>query len=431
MIHSSAYNKNNFSHTSYMNMNIKSKFPVFTHHPELIFLDSGASVQKPRFVLDAVRKFSEKNYANIHRGGYKLSLNASEEFENSRKNIANFLGTAPKNLIFTKNGTEASNMIAHIISEKFLRKGDEILISISEHHANILPWRRAAEKIGAEIIWVFPEHKNTVITVKDFENQISEKTKVIAFAHVANVTGQIFPVHKIANLAKKHDIITVLDACQSVPHFPVDFTALEIDFAFFTGHKLGAGGTGGAFISQKFLEKINSHNSEISPFLLGGGIVQDVTQTGYTLLNFPENFEAGTPNIEAVIGLSAAVDFLKGLQNDDFDYKTHGQEIVKYALVQFQKFLQNWEIIGEKNPENSHNRSGNISFYHPKIHHIDVAAFLSEKNIAVRTGFHCANPLHHWVKTSGSVRASFWVYSQKSDIDALVQELQVIEEILG
>lgn len=402
-------------------MNIKSLFPVFSHHPELIFLDSGASVQKPKYVLDAVRNFSEKNYANIHRGAYELSFEASAQFEQARKKIAEFLGSTQKNLILSKNGTEASNMIAHILEELYIKKGDEILISISEHHSNILPLKRIAEKKGAKIIWVTPENFEQGITPHDFEQKITEKTKIIAFAHISNVTGQIFPVSEISALAKKNNIITVLDACQSVPHLKFHFQEMGVDFAFFTGHKLGAGATGGFLFSDTQGQYIQE--KQVSPCIVGGGIVEDVTETQTSFRKFPENFEAGTPNIEAVVGLGAAVDFLATQP-----YEQHGKEIVAYALEQFQKNLPHWKIVG---PTDATIRSANISFYHENIHHLDISAYLSEKNIAVRGGFHCANPLHHFLKISGTTRASFWIYTEKADIDALISALREVEEILG
>ncbi len=406
---------------------MKQFFPVFSHHPELIFLDSAASVQKPEAVLEAVKNFSEKSYANISRGNYPLSLAATDAFEKARKNVSEFLGAENSTLIFTKNGTEASNIIANALkdkTQKFLEKDDEILMPVSEHHATIVPWQKACEEAGAKITWVYPNSKTGEISEKDFAEKISDKTRYIVFAHVANVTGQIFPAKKIQELAEKNNITTICDACQSVPHLPFHFEELGLDVAFFTGHKIGAGGTGGLLFSQKFLENF----PEISPLLYGGDMIRDVTENGFEMQKFPENFEAGTPPIEHIIGLSAAVDFLKNEAGGMQYVSAHTQNLVKYALENFQKFLPNWKIVG---PLTSEKRSGNFSFYHPNIHHADVGEYLGAKNIAVRTGFHCANPLHHHLKISGTVRASFWVYSEKSEIDVLIKILQEIEQILG
>jgi cysteine desulfurase/selenocysteine lyase len=421
--------------------NIKSHFPLFQNNPDLIFLDSAASSQKPKCVLDAVQNFAEKNYANINRGAYSLSFNATQQFENARKNIATFLGVLPENFVCTKNGTEASNIFAKGFAENFLQKDDEILIPISEHHANILPWMRACQESGAKIVWVSPD-ENTVFSPEHFAEKISAKTKLITFAHVSNVTGQIFPIQEITQLIQKFSgknnqkIFTFLDACQSIPHIPIDFETAGVDAGFFTGHKLGApSGTGGLFFSQKFSgifqnqsqESKNKNQKKFSPLILGGDIVEDVNEETYFLQNFPHSLEAGTPNIEGFIGCSEAVNFLEKIGRKKIF--SHEKKLTKYALEQFAKHLPKWEIIGEKNPEKINTRIGNISFYHPNIHHADVGSFLAEKNIAVRTGFHCANPLHHFLNISGSVRASFWIYTQKEDIDALIKELVEIEKI--
>lgn len=399
---------------------IKKKFPVFSHHPELIFLDSGASSQKPSVVLDTVKNFCETSYANIHRGNYSLSLSATNKYDEVRTKASKFLGTAEKNIIFTKNGTEASNIFANGFAEKFLEKDDEIIISLSEHHANMLPWMRAAEKKDAKIVWAMPD-ENGVFTAESFAEKISPKTKLIAFAHVSNVTGQIFPVEEIVELLANasttlgnRKIYTVLDACQSVPHLPFDFDALGVDAAFFTGHKFGAGGTGGLLLSDQFFDVFD-------PLLVGGDIVQDVTVNGYELLPQPEKFESGTPAIENIVGLGAAIDFCTeiGMQ----EIFEHEQELIAYGLEQVKKFLPDWKIIGPKT-----NRSGNITLTHPQIHHQDIGALLSEKNICVRTGFHCAHPLHTFLQTTGTVRASFWIYNDRSDIDAFIAELIEIEK---
>lgn len=394
-------------------MDYKKFFPVFTHHPDLIFLDSGASSQKPAIVLNTIKKFCETSYANIHRGNYSLSIQATEQYDDVRKKAEKFLGTDKKNIIFTKNGTEASNIFANGFAAKFLKSGDEILIPISEHHANMLPWMRAAKEKNATITWVYPD-KSGVFNIKNFEEKISSKTKLIAFAHVSNVTGQIFPVQEIVKLAKKFSAYTILDACQSIPKMPFNFDLLGVDAAFFTGHKFGSGGTGGLLLSEKFFDIFD-------PLLVGGDIVQDVSINGYDLLPQPEKFETGTPAIENIVGLGAAIDFCSeiGMQKI-FD---HEQDLIAYGLAQIEKKLPNWKIIGPKK-----NRSGNISLIHPDIHHQDIGALLSEKNICVRTGFHCAHPFHTFLKTSGTVRASFWIYNTKSDIDAFIAELIEIEK---
>lgn len=400
-------------------MNYKKDFPIFTNNPDLIFLDSAASSQKPRKVIDAISNFSSTSYANIHRGLYPLSLQATEKFENARNNISEFFGVKSKNCILTKNGTEASNIFSSGFSSLFLDRDDEIIIPVSEHHANILPWMQNSREKGAKIIFIYPD-KNGIFSFSSFENSITEKTKIIVFAHVSNVTGQIFPVKKISQLAKEKNIYTVLDACQSAPHIPFHFTELGIDAAFITGHKLGAGGTGCLFLSDKFLEVL-------PPYLLGGDMVSDVTEEDFSLLPQPSYLESGTPAIENIIGFGSAIEYIKSIGGMEKIYE-HEKKLLDYAFHQIEKKLPHWNIVG---PKNSIDRSGNISLYHEKIHHSDVAVLLGEKNIAVRTGFHCANPLHHFLKIKGTVRISFWIYNDEKDIDAFVNALSEIEKMFS
>lgn len=398
-------------------MSYKNDFPIFAQNPSLIYLDSGASAQKPKYVLDSVHEYSQKFYANIHRGLYSLSLISTEKVENIRDKTAKFLGAAPHQLIFTKNGTEASNILVNGFSEIFLEENDEIIIAVSEHHANFLPWQIACAKKNAHFIVIHPD-SNGVFCAEDFTSKFSSKTKAVVFAHVSNVTGQIFPIQKIVEAAKKYNIFTVLDACQSVPHLPFDFTALGIDAAFFTGHKFGAGGTGGLLLSERLIGKF-------PPLLWGGDIVEDVTENSYTLLPAPAYFESGTPPIENIIGLGAAIEYIENIGGME-KIRKHEFEILEYGLEKIKENLPHWKLVG---PNSAEIRSGNISLYHPTIHHLDIGMMLADKNIAVRTGFHCANPLHHFLQCAGTVRASIWIYTTKEDIDAFIQALIEIENI--
>lgn len=397
---------------------MKSLFPLFTAHPDLVFLDSAASAQKPQKVLDAVQEVHTKKYANIHRGLYSLSLEATALYDAARKTVAQFFGANPEAIVFTKNGTEAANLFVSSWGGHFLKAGDEVVLTLAEHHANFVPWLRLREKKKIILRFVEPD-KNGVFSVEDFSKQLSRKTKLIAFPQVSNVAGQIFPVAEITALAQEKNIMTFLDICQSAPKMQVDLGQLGVDAAFFTGHKMGApGGTGGLYCRKELLETM-------PPFLLGGDMVDTVSTEIFTLQPAPQKFEAGTPAIAEVIGLAAACDFLTeiGWQN----IQKHTQELVTYTLKLFAEKLPNWSIIGPENPEN---RCGLIAFTHPQIHPHDIAQFLNTKQICVRSGLHCAEPLHQFLKLkNGSVRASFWLSNEKQDCERLIAALMQGEEL--
>ncbi len=397
---------------------MKNLFPIFSAHPDLIFLDSAASAQKPKVVLDAVREIHETKYANIHRGMYSLSLEATKLYDEARQKVASFFGVKKEEIVFTKNGTEAANLFAHSFGAQFLQKGNEVMLTIAEHHANLLPWMRLRDENGIVLKFVTPD-VDGVFTVEDFEKLVTSKTKIITFPHVSNVTGQIFPVQEIAKLAKTYGAKTFLDACQSAPKLPINFAELGVDAAFFTGHKMGAtGGTGGLYCKKELLE-------QLPPLLLGGDMVDAVSLEKFIPLLPPERFEAGTPALAEAVGLGVACDFLEKTGRQKI--QAHDQELMAHALEVFAKKLPDLRVIGPHDPKK---RAGVISFFHPKIHPHDLAQFLDTKNICVRSGLHCAEPAHQFLKLAhGSVRASFWIYNDLSDIDALVEELQDAENI--
>ncbi|MEI7511393.1 MAG: cysteine desulfurase [Candidatus Peregrinibacteria bacterium] len=388
---------------------MKSHFPIFKNRPNLTYLDSGASAQKPECVLNAIKDFAENGYANIHRGYYALSLNATQKYEEARETVAHFFGVTPAEIVFTKNGTEAANLFVSAWG-KYLTTGDEVLLPLSEHHANFVPWLRLREERGIVLKFVEPD-QHGVFTLNDFTKQISIKTKAIAVAQVSNVTGQIFPIAQLAELAHQNGSIIFVDICQSAPHFAIDLKKMGVDAAFFTGHKLGAGATGGLFAKMEILETL-------SPLLVGGDSIIEVTTEGYTLLPPPERFESGTPALENIVGLSTAIQFLQEHQREE---KLRKHEIHLLSLLQtgLQK-IPDIHIIG---PQNIQERSGLISFYHENIHHSDISMYLAEHDICVRSGFHCANPLHQFLGIPGTVRASVWMYNTEEDIEKFLQEL--------
>ncbi len=422
--------------------NCKKDFPIFKNNPDIVFLDSAASSQKPQCVLNDVKYFCENNYANVHRGAYSLSLQSTEKMETARTEIAQFFGTQAKNLIFTKNATEASNIftsgILQYIQKNLAHSSEtiEILMPLSEHHSSLLPALAYSHNTqNIKIKYVYP-NTSGIFTEEDFIQQITEDTQLVICAHISNVTGQIFDIKQIAQniqkintqrkIQKKNKIYFAIDASQSAPHMQIQFNELSniaCDAMFITGHKLGAGGIGALLLSDK-IAKILPHS------FFGGGIVNDVHEDTYSLLDSPTRFEAGTPSIENIIGFHSAVKYLQTLgfsKIQDHEYK-----LTQYVLEQFSQKLPNFIIVGDSDfSPLSQNRSSLISFYHKNIHHSDIAMLLAEKNIAVRNGMHCANPFHHYLQLNGTVRASFWIYNNISDIDALVSELQGIEKMFG
>ncbi len=399
---------------------IKSDFPIFTHHPNLVYLDSGASAQKPKMVIDAVKHFCETSYANIHRGLYSLSALSTDAVEKSRAQVANFVGVRPQDVIFTKNSTEASNLIARgvfgFVQKKF--SDFEVVITAADHHANFLPWQVLCHQNNIPMCVAMPD-EHGVFSAEDILGCITPKTKILVLPHVSNVTGQIFPIEEIKNNIDP-EIFMVLDASQGIPHLPVDFSKLGVDAAFFTGHKIGAGGTGAAILSPRLFGKLE-------PLLYGGDMVESVTIDSYTLLPQPMCFESGTPAIENIVGLGAAIEYLQSI-GGMHEVRMHEKALIAYAIQQVQTCLPDWNIIGPIDPET---RSGNLTIAHPRIHHEDVGMILGEKNICVRTGFHCAHPLHQCLKSGGTVRMSFWVYTTFSDVDAIIAGLKTAEKMLG
>ncbi len=389
---------------------MKSFFPIFRHCPELVYLDSGASAQKPKCVLEATKNFCETEYANIHRGVYALSLASTARYENARKTVSAFLGISPSELVFTKNGTEASNIFVSAFG-KSLSAGDEVILPISEHHANFVPWLRLTKEKGIILKFVEPDIHG-IFTVEDFEKLISERTKCIAVAHVSNVTGQIFPLKSLSHIAHTAGAILFVDACQSIPHIVPNFWEMGVDAGFFTGHKIGAGATGGLFAKHEILQTLD-------PLLVGGDSIIDVTSEGYTLLPPPERFESGTPALENIVGLARAVEFLQEMRSTK-ELQNHEIQLLSILLKGLQE-IPDVQIIG---PQNIYDRSGLVSFFHPHIHHLDINTYLAEHHICVRSGFHCANPLHHFLKIPGTVRASVWMYNTEKDIEIFLKELK-------
>jgi len=400
---------------------IKRDFPIFSkkmrNDGKLIYLDSGATSQKPNVVLDAERRFYSEHNAAVHRGAHLLAEEASEAYEGARQSVATFIGADVDEVVFTKSATESLNLIAYSFgntapSSRFaLQPGDRIVLSEMEHHANLIPWQQLAKRTGAEIAW-FPITSDGRLDLSDIDSIISTKTKVVAITHQSNVLGTINPLEFL--IKRTHDVgaVFVLDACQSVPHFAVNVKDLGIDFLAFSGHKaLGPTGVG------IFWGKAE-HLASMEPFLTGGSMIESVTMTDATWAPAPRKFEAGVPNMAQAVGLATALDYLTKIGMNNVE--AHEEELTKYALDKFTE-LRDVTIIG---PTDTHLRGGVISFTIEGIHPHDVGQVLDQHGIAVRTGHHCAWPLMRKMHVVGTTRASFYLYNDTSDIDALIEGIE-------
>ena len=396
---------------------IKEDFPIFSikvYDKPLVYLDNAATSHRPKQVIEAIRRFYEEFNANVERGLHYLSQKASEMYEDAHKTIAKFIGARSWNeVVFTYNTTYALNIVALSWGLNNLKEGDEIVLTIMEHHSNMLPWRFIAKKTGAKIKYVTIK-KDYTLDYEDLESKISEKTKVIAIAQMSNVLGTINNIKYVAKLAHKVGAIVVVDGAQSVPHIPVNVKELDVDFLAFSSHKmLGPTGLGVLYGKKEFLE-------EISPAISGGGTIRDVTLEEVIWAHIPEKLEAGTPHIAGAIGLAEAAEYLMKLGMDNV--RRHERELTEYVLRLLKEELEDFVI--HYGPTMLDVKGGIIAFNVKGYDHHAVAAFLDTEGIAVRSGMHCAHPLHHHLGLKGTVRASFYIYNVKEDVDALVEALK-------
>jgi cysteine desulfurase/selenocysteine lyase len=379
----------------------------------LVYLDSGATSQKPFQVLDAERKFYESNNAAVHRGSHLLAEEASIAYEGARQVLADFLNAELDEVIFTKSATESINALAYsfgnseVDSRFALQPGDRIVVSELEHHANLIPWQQLAKRTGAELAW-FPIDSDGRLDQSELDSLINKKTKIVAITHQSNVLGTIVPLEKIVKRAHSVGAVVVLDACQSAPHFAIDVKTLGVDFLAFSGHKaLGPTGIGILWGRSEYL-------NQMEPFLTGGSMIESVTMTEAKWAQSPKRFEAGVPNMAQAVGLAAAIGYLNNLGMDNV--AKHEKELTAYALNKFSE-LKNVDVIG---PKNNVDRGSVLSFTIDGIHPHDVGQVLDQYGVAVRTGHHCAWPLMKKLGLVGTTRASFYVYNDEADVDALV-----------
>lgn len=397
---------------------IKKDFPIFKRKingKPLIYLDNAATSQKPRQVIEAMKNFYEEHCANVHRGIYKISEEATEKYEKSREKIAKFINAKPREIIFVKNTTEAINLVMYSWALENLGRGDEIISSIMEHHSNIVPWQFLQRK-GVKLNFVDINNDGT-LKMSDYKKFISKRTRLITVTNASNVLGTINPVKEICKMAHENKSLFLVDAAQSVPHMPVDVKELNCDFLVFSGHKmLGPSGIGVLYGKEEILEKMK-------PFLYGGDMIKEVHLKDSTFNDLPWKFEAGTPNIAGPIALGAAVDYLNkiGMNN----VRQHEKEITKYALGK----MQNIGKIKIYGPLDVNKKGGVISFNVGDIHSHDLASILNDDGIAIRTGHHCAMPLMKRLGASATARVSFYIYNGKDEIDIFVNSLERAKKV--
>ena len=412
---------------------IRADFPILSRTVRdgrpLVYLDSGATAQRPRQVLDAERAFLEQHNAAVHRGAHQLAEEATDAYESARARIAAFVGADPNEVVFTKNATEGINLVAYAFSNASIRTslgpgsarfalepGDEIVVTELEHHANLVPWQELCRRTGAVLRW----YRVTDDGRLDLDSlELSQRTKVVAFAHQSNVLGTVLPVAELVSRARAVGALTVLDACQSVPHQPVNLTALGVDFAAFSGHKmLGPSGVGVLWGRGELL-------AAMPPFLTGGSMIELVRMEGSTYAPPPQRFEAGVPMTSQAVGLGAAVDYLTGVGMDAV--AAHERALTAAALDGLRS-VPGVRLVG---PADLESRGGAVSFVVDGVHAHDVGQVLDDRGVAVRVGHHCAWPLHRRFGVAATVRATFAVYNTPEEVAALVDGVHAAREFFG
>lgn len=390
--------------------NIKKDFPLLENE-NITYLDSGATTQKPIQVIKAVEGFYQKYNANPHRGAYSLSVEATEQYENTRTKIAKFINAKHREeIIFSKNATESLNLIAYSYGLDNLKKDDEVVISIMEHHSNLVPWQKMTKQTGSKLKYMYI-NENYEITDEEIENKITDKTKIVGITHVSNVLGTINNVKKIIKYAHKKGAVVIVDASQSIPHMKIDVQDLDADFLVFSGHKMLAPlGIGVLYGKREILNKM-------TPFLMGGDMIEYVYEQDTTFAPLPNKFEAGTQNVEGVIGLGAAIDYIENLGYDKIQEIEH--EVISYARQELSKL----DYLTLYTTPNEENHSSVISFNIKGVHPHDVASILDSEGVCVRSGNHCAQPLMRFLGIDSTCRASFYIYNTKEDVDKLVKAL--------
>ncbi len=392
-------------------MSYKEDFPILKNR-DIAYLDSGATTQKPKKVMDAISNFYEKYNANPHRGAYSLSVEATKIYEDTRKKIQKFINARfAEEIIFSKNASESLNLIAYSYGLDNLKKDDEVVISIMEHHSNLVPWQYVTSKTNSKLKYMYINDEYE-LSEKEIEEKITNKTKIVGITHISNVLGTINKVKEIIKYAHKKGAVVVVDASQSIPHMKIDVQDLDADFLVFSGHKMLAPlGIGVLYGKREILNKMN-------PFLMGGDMIEYVYEDKTTFAPLPNKFEAGTQNVEGVVGLGAAIDYIESIGYNKI--KAIEDEVVEYAKEELSK-LEFLELYITPNKEN---HSAVISFNIKGVHPHDVASILDSQNVCVRSGNHCAQPLMRFLGVDSTCRASFYFYNTKEDVDRLTRGLK-------
>ena len=392
-------------------MDFKKDFPIL-NGKNITYLDSGATTQKPKQVIDKIEEYYKTINANVHRGAYSLSIEATAAYEEARGKIAKFINSqSAEQIIFSKNATESLNLIAYSYGMENLKKDDEIVLSIMEHHSNLVPWQKVAKTTGAKLNYMYINDEFE-IPDEEIENKITDKTKIVGITHISNVLGTINDVKKIIKQAHKVGAKVVVDASQSIPHMRIDVQDLDADFLVFSGHKMLAPLGIGVLYGKKQLL------NDMTPFLMGGDMIEYVYEQETTFAPLPNKFEAGTQNIEAVIGLAAAIDYIENI-----GYEKMAQienEVINYARQELAKL----DFIQMYITPNTENHSAVISFNIKGVHPHDVASILDTQGVCVRSGNHCAQPLMRYLGIDSTCRASFYLYNTKEDVDKLIDALK-------
>jgi len=402
---------------------IQADFPILkrqVHGKRLVYLDSASSSEKPIQVLDAMDRIYRESYANVHRGVYTIAEESTATYEGARAKMARLLGAgSPNEIVFTKNVTEAINLVAYSWARTNLREGDAVVVTEMEHHANIVPWQILAAERGVELRWI-PLGNDYLLDLTSLD-ELLDGAKLLAVTAASNVLGTLNDIRPLADAAHAAGALVLVDAAQAVPHMPVDVAAWDADFVGFTGHKmLGPSGIGGLWARPELLDAM-------PPFLGGGGMIRDVTKAGFLPDDVPWKFEAGTPPIAEAAGLSAAIDYLEGIGLDAV--RAHERALTAYALAALRdRFDDRLTIYG---PDDLDARGGTVSFLFGDIHAHDISQVVDEEGVCVRPGHHCAKPLMRVLGVPATTRASFYVYNDEADVDVLVRALARAEQFFG
>lgn len=403
-----------------MNADFRSDFPIFNapENKDLIYFDNAATTQRPRQVIDAVKNFYEKSNANPLRGLYGLSSRATEIYENARGTVAAFLNAAAEEIIFTRNASESLNLVAYTWGMQNVREGDEIAVTVMEHHSNILPWQMVCAAKNAKLVFLDCDKATGEIPLSEL-NKINERTKLVAVTYVSNVLGITNPVKEIAQAAHKHGAVVVVDGAQAVPHFKVDVQAIGADFFAFSGHKMCAPmGIGVLYGRRELLEAM-------PPFLRGGEMIEYVTKEGATWAELPHKFEAGTVNAAGAVGLGAAIDYINSIGFDEIVRRDH--ELTTLLMEEMCR-IPHVHVVGHPDPAR---HSGIVTFTVDGVHPHDIATVLDEEHIAIRAGHHCAQPLGAHLGLPSTARASLYFYNTEDEVRRFAEKLASVRKWMG